>query len=78
MRFPSKLTPIAKSVFSDMCLMVTFLRKDKRGILDCYRWSRRRGWSLQRFLNTVELLYAIGFIELVDNQEVNYVDRSVM
>lgn len=73
MRFPSKLTPVAESVFHDACLLLAYIKRNGHDLTDLYRWSSHHGWTLHKLMQILELLYAIGHIDLVDDQEICYV-----
>ena len=73
MLFPSKVTPVAKSVFVDMLALARFLRRRPVSIGQLLRWGRSRRWSSCRLVQCVEVLYLINMISVTDKGEIKYV-----
>lgn len=64
MRFPSKITPLRKSVVYDMMLLGSCIKQGTRSIPSLLAWAKRRGWSSRKAVQTLELLYAINKVDI--------------
>lgn len=75
--FPSKVTPIKDSIFPDLLVIMKAIRIEQSKPYALYQVVKRRAeMSLDVFLICLDILYAIGYIELKEGVLI-YVEKDV-
>lgn len=75
--FPSKVTPIKDSIFPDLLVVVKAMGVGQVKPYILYQIVKRKvGMSLDIYLICLDILYAIGYIELKDGVLI-YVEKNI-
>lgn len=77
MRFPSKDTPYAGSVFALFPDILEFVQSGETTVEQAYRMAEEKQWDLADFFSALDCLYAINRIELDEERKVlRYVEAA--
>ena len=68
MRFPSKVTPYNYSVLKDMVNIVRVLSSKELAVQDITRALGKKNWSVYRCMSVLELLFALGKVDIVEGK----------
>ncbi len=75
MRFPSKVTTFNESILPKFPIVLNELKKEDLKPEDLFRRLKRNLRSLKEYVEILDALYALGEIEIIDEEVLHYVKK---
>ncbi|MEA4820825.1 MAG: ABC-three component system middle component 7 [Erysipelotrichales bacterium] len=76
MRFPSKVTTFNDSILPKLPLVLKELQKEDIKPEELYRKLKRHLKNLKEFVEIIDSLYALGEIDIIDEEVLHYVKKD--
>ena len=78
MKLPNKIISYKESIISKMPLILNFLEKSDKSILDTYKQFKHLFNNVQDFIDTLDCLFALNKISITEKEELHYVKRNTL
>lgn len=76
MRFPSKVTTFNESILPKLPIVLIELQKEDIKPEDLFRKLKRKLKNLKEYVEILDALYALGEIEIIDEEVLHYVKKN--
>ena len=78
MKFPNKVTSYKESVLAKFPIVLTALKNEDLTPQALYKKVKSKVSSIQEYIEILDCLYILGKIEILETEEIHYVERNTL
>ncbi len=78
MKFPNKVTSYKESVLAKFPIVLTALKNEDLTPQALYKKVKSKVSSIQEYIEILDCLYILGKIEILETEEIHYVERITL
>lgn len=78
MKFPNKVISYKESVLPKFPVILSALQSNDMTPQELYRKMKSKVASIGEFVEIIDCLYILGKVELLESEELHYVERDTM
>ncbi len=78
MKFPNKVTSYKESVLAKFPIVLTTLKNEDLTPQELYKKVKSKVSNIQEYIEILDCLYILGKIELLETEEIHYVERNTL